>query len=264
MLGRLMHLLRADRRHVARVNIELCFPELTPRQRRARVRAHFAALGESVLETAVAWWGPRDRLRALGRVVGREHLDAALARGRGVILLQGHFLTTDIAGQILGTAVPFTATYAPPTNPVMRVFTERKRARFIRRQIHHEDVRAVIRALAANEIVWHGPDQGAKKRHAIEARFFGVPAATNSATARLARISGAAVVPYHPIRLDDGHYELRLEPALSDFPGNDVAAATQRVNDTIERHVRAAPTQYLWAHKRFKARSKREPGPYDR
>ncbi len=250
--GLLLYASTRERRDVARTNLRLCFPELSGRARERLVRDHFRALGESVFEMAFAWWGSAERLRRLGRFRGREHLDAALAQGRGVILLQGHFLSTDVAGQILAAEIPLTVTYHPPKNPVMRSLTERVRGRFIRHQIHHAEVREVLRALRDNEVVWHGPDQGARERHAVMARFFGQPAATNTATARLARISGAPVVPYHPVRCADGSFELRFEPALADFPGDDLAAATQRVNDVLEAHVRATPAPYLWTHKRFK------------
>lgn len=264
-LGYLIYAVAASRRRVVRTNLRICFPKLSDRERGRLMRAHFAFMGHSMLELAFGWWGPVHRLRALGRYKGLENLRAAHARGRGVILLQGHFLTTDIAGQILGMDVPFTATYSPPRNPVMRTLTERFRGRFVRRQIHHQEVRAIIRALSDNEIIWHGPDQGAKKGKGIDAKFFGRLAATNTSTAKLARISGAPVVPYHPVQLPDGTYELRFEPALEDFPGPDIAAATQRVNDTIERQIRDAPEQYLWAHKRFRRRDQRGTGsPYKR
>lgn len=261
-LGLSLYLTSRERRRITRINFRLCFPELDGRARERLVRRHFAMLGESLFEMAYGWWGPAHRLQALGTVVGREHLDAARARGKGVILLQGHFLTTDIAGQILGRKIRFIATYAPPKNPVARFLTERVRGRFVERQIHHAEVRPILRALADNEIVWHGPDQGAKHGTGVEARFFDQPARTNTATAKLARISGAAVVPYHPLRRTDGTYELRIEPALEDFPAGDLTAATQRVNDTIEAHVRAAPEQYLWSHRRFKPARKGDPSPY--
>lgn len=261
-LGRVLHACARERRRIAAINLALCFPELSAAEHRRWLRANFEALGISLFEMATGWWGPERRLRRLGRIVGREHLDAALARGRGVILLQGHFLTTDIGGQLLGRSIPFTATYAPPKNPVMRRLTERLRGRHVANQIHHERVRDIVRELQANRIVWHGPDQSPSRKTAVEARFFAHPALSSISTAKLARISGAAVVPYHPVRLADGRYELRLEPALDDFPGDDLAAATQRINDVLERHIRAAPEQYLWAHKRFKRGAPGAPDPY--
>ncbi len=261
-LGRLLHGCARERRRISAINLELCFPDLSSAERARLLHDNFEALGISLFEMATGWWGPEQRLRRLARIEGSEHLDAALQQGRGVILLQGHFLTTDIGGQLLGLSIPFTATYAPPKNPVMRTLTERLRGRYLHNQIHHERVRDIVRELQANRIVWHGPDQSPGRRTAVEARFFGHPAPSSISTAKLARVSGAAVVPYHPVRLADGRYELRLEPALTDFPGDDLAAATQRVNDVLERHIRDAPEQYLWAHKRFKSRGRGAPDPY--
>jgi KDO2-lipid IV(A) lauroyltransferase len=251
-----------ERRRITRVNLRLCFPQIGDRERERLVRHHFAMLGESMFEMAYGWWAPEARLRELGKLSGQEHLDAALARGKGVILLQGHFLTTDIAGQILGTQLPFVATFARPKNPVARFLLESLRGRFIRRQIHHTELRPILRALADNEIVWHGPDQGRRRGSKVDATFFGQPASTSLATAKLARVSGAAVVPYHPLRRADGTYELRIQPALEEFPGDELAAATQRVNEVIEAQVRVAPEQYLWCHRRFKPARDDDPDPY--
>lgn len=262
LLGRLLHACARERRRIAAINLQWCFPQRSTAERERLLRDNFEALGISLFEMATGWWGPERRLRRLARLTGREHLDAALQSGRGVILLQGHFLTTDIGGQLLGLEVPFTATYAPPKNPVMRVLTERVRGRCLQNQIHHEQVRDIVRELQANRVVWHGPDQSPSRRTSVETRFFGHPALSSISTAKLARVSGAAVVPYHPVRLPGGRYELRLEPALADFPGDDLAAATQRVNDVLERHIRAAPEQYLWAHKRFKRPAAGAPDPY--
>jgi KDO2-lipid IV(A) lauroyltransferase len=258
-IGRAAMAIAPQRRHITRVNLDLCLPELSPHERDQLVRRHFAALGESLFETAFAWWGPERRLLRLRRFRGLEHLETARAQGRGVILLTGHFLSIEIGGQLLAERVPLSATYAPPKNAVMSALIGRLRGRHLQGLIHHSDVRATVRALREGAVIGHIPDQGGK---GIEARFFAQPTPSHVATAKLARMTAAPVVPYHPVRLDDGTYELRFEPALADFPGDDLAAATQRVNDTIEGHVRAAPDQYLWSHRRFKPMRKGDPDPY--
>lgn len=262
-IGLALYAASRERRRITRINLRLCFSRMDDNERERLVRRHFAMLGESIFEMAYGWWAPERRLARLGELSGEEHLHTALGRGKGVILLQGHFLTTDIAGQILGTRLPFVATYARPKNAVARFLLERLRGRFVQRQIHHTELRPILRALAANEIVWHGPDQGRRRGSKVAATFFGQPANTSLATAKLARMSGAAVVPYHPLRRSDGTYELRFEPALPDFPGDDLASATQRVNDAIEAQVRVAPEQYLWCHRRFKASRRGAPSPYE-
>ena len=130
--------------------------------------------------------------------------------------------------------------------------------------IPRDDMRGFLRSLRGNMPVWYAPDQNYGREHSIFATFFGVPAATITATHRLAKISGAAVVPFFPERLPhDAGYRLRLLPALEDFPGPDEAADTQRINDLIEAEVRRIPEQYLWVHRRFKTRPGQEASFYD-
>jgi KDO2-lipid IV(A) lauroyltransferase len=96
----------------------------------------------------------------------------------------------------------------------------------------------------------------------VFAPFFGIPASTITATHHLARLSGAAVMPFFHRRIGNGGYVLRLEAPLENFPSGDVVADTARVNGVIERMVREAPAQYLWAHKRFKTRPPGSPSVY--
>jgi len=258
-VGRAAKRVAPERLHVTRVNLALCFPEASEAERERLADRHFAAIGESLFETAFAWWAPSHRLLALRRFRGLEHLEAARAQGRGVIVVTGHFLTIDVAGQLLAATVALGTTYAPPRNPIVARVTRSARGRYFEHLIHHANVRETVRALHNGEMIGHIPDQGGK---GVEALFFGHPAPSHIATAKLARMTGAPVVPHHPVRLDDGTYELRFEPALEDFPGADLTAATQRINDTIEAHVRATPEQYLWSHRRFKPRRKGGPNPY--
>ena len=89
--------------------------------------------------------------------------------------------------------------------------------------------------------------------------FFGEPAMTNVATSQLAKLTGAAVVPYFPRRLTDGSgYIMVFGPPLKDFPSDDPVADTRRLNQLLEEHIRTCPEQYYWVHRKFKDR----PSPY--
>jgi len=93
--------------------------------------------------------------------------------------------------------------------------------------------------------------------------FFGIPAATNTATSRLARMTGAAVLPYFPERLPDGTgYRMVIQPALENFPTDDPIADAQRFNAILEAQIRRVPDQYLWLHRRFKGLSADYPNYY--
>ncbi len=263
-LGRIARRLARERRQIAATNLALCFPDLDRQARERLLRAHFESLGMGIVETAMSWWTPAGRLAGLARIEGLEHLERALDRGKGVILLSAHFTTLEIGGRLLALRAPFHVLYRPHKNPAFEAVMRKARELHFEKAIPRDDMRGFLRSLRGNMPVWYAPDQNYGREHSIFATFFGVPAATITATHRLAKISGAAVVPFFPERLPhDAGYRLRLLPALEDFPGPDEAADTQRINDLIEAEVRRIPEQYLWVHRRFKTRPGQEASFYD-
>jgi KDO2-lipid IV(A) lauroyltransferase len=262
-LGRILPVVLPRRRRIAEVNLALCLPDLAPEARAELLRASFESLGIAFLEVALAWWAPTARLRPLVRTEGLEHLEAALARGKGALLVSAHFTTIEIGGRLLRLFHPFRPIYRPTKNPLWDRVMLRSRERHVERAIDRRDVRAILRALRANEPVWYAPDQDYGREHSVFVPFFGVPAATITATSRLARLSGAPVVPFFQYRLPDaGGYLLRIEPPLADFPSADLEADAARVNALIEARVRDHPEQYLWSHRRFKTRPRGSPSVY--
>lgn len=255
ILGNAAYYLMRGRRRIARTNLGLCFPELDTDARRALLREHFRSLGLGVVETAMCWWAPAGRLRGLAHIEGLEHLHAALAAGRGVILLSAHFTTLEIGGRLLSLHAPFHVLYRRHKNAAFEAVMQRARERHFEKAISRDDMRGMLRSLKANMPVWYAPDQNYGAEHSIFVSFFGIPASTITATTRLARISGAQVVPFFQERLPGAAgYRLKLSPALQNFPTDDEAADTQRINDLIETEIRKIPAQYLWAHRRFKTR----------
>lgn len=263
LIGRLAwHLARA-RRRIARTNLELCFPELTPTQRSALLRDHFDSLGRGVVETALCWWGDEQRLQHLTHIVGLHHLETAKARGKGVILLSAHFTTLELGGRLLALHAAFHVQYRRHKNPLFETVMRRARERRFEQAIARDDMRGFLRSLKAGNAVWYAPDQNHGGDHSLFAPFFGIPASTLTTPARIARISGAAVVPFYPMRAPDGSgYLLVLCPALENFPGDDALADATRLNRLLESVIREMPEQYLWVHRRFKTRPPGEPCPY--
>ncbi len=257
------------RRHIVDTNLRLCFPEWDEATRTAQVRAHFAALGIGLLELADAWWATDAKLRAWVNIQGLEHLDAGLAKGRGVLLLSAHFSNLELGARLLLLHRAIHGVYRPHENPVLNWLMTRNRERYAEAAIPRDDVRAMMRCLKKNGVLWFAPDQNFGHKHSVFADFFGVPAATNTATARLAEMTGAAVVPFFCHRLPHGQgYRITLQPALEDFPATAspdwLQQATQRVNHVIEDAIRQAPEQYFWVHRRFKDRPPGAPDVYAR
>ena len=239
--------------HIARRNLELCLPELPVAEREQILREHFRSLGVGIFETAISWWSSDARIRKLTRLEGEEHLQAALARGRGAILLSAHFTTLEIGARALASRIATSIMYRPTRNVVLERFLMRNRGLRAKRAIPRDDIRTLITALKSNEPVWYAPDQSYRKKGAEMVQFFHLPAATNTATSRLARMTGAAVLPYFPERLPGSRgYRMVIQPMLENFPTDDPAADARRFNELIEAQVRRVPAQYLWIHRRFK------------
>lgn len=250
---------------IARTNMGICLPELSDQQRELLVKEHFKSLGIGIFETAISWWGSKRRVAKLASLEGVEHLQAALERGRGAILLSAHFTTLEIGGRVLCDGRPdCDIMYRPTANAVLERFLMRNRGRRAKRAIPRDDVRTLIASLKSNEPVWYAPDQAYRKKGAEMVPFFGIPAATNTATSRLARMTGAAVLPYFQERLPSGRYRMVIHPMLENFPSDDPAADARRFNELIEAQVRRVPEQYLWIHRRFKGLTPDYPDYYKR
>jgi KDO2-lipid IV(A) lauroyltransferase len=263
-LGSLIRHLPLAYVRIARRNIELCLPALSEKEQADLVNRHCQSLGMALCETANTWWSNDERVRKLAEVEGLENLQAALAKGRGAIMIGGHFTTIEIATRILGTVVPLNVVYRPMKNAVLShtMFTSFSRHG---KPIAHDDIRTMIRALKKNEAVWYAPDQSYRNKGAAMVKFFGIPAATTTATSRLARISGAAVLTYFPQRLPgNAGYRVVIGPALEDFPGADPVHDAERFNFLLEAQIRRVPEQYLWVHRRFKGLSADYPDYYGR
>jgi KDO2-lipid IV(A) lauroyltransferase len=238
---------------IARRNIELCLPKLSSAEREQLIERHFQSLGMCLCEAAMCWWSSDERIRKLSQVEGVEHLQAALAAGHGALLLTAHFTTLEIGARILNATLPINVLYRPPGNEVLAAIAHRRRHGQARRAIRRDDVRAMVRALRDNEVVWYAPDQSYRKKGARMVNFFGIPAATNTFTPRLAQMTGAAVLFFSHERLPSGMgWKIVIHPALKDFPSGDEIADTERYHAFIESEVRRIPEQYWWIHRRFK------------
>ena len=259
-LGGLTAHLPGERRHIAQRNLELCFPELDDDAPQRLLRATLADLGLMLVEFALAWMGSE---RAIARVPctieGIEHLEACRRAGKGVLLVGAHFSHLELCARLVSRRIRIAGMYRIMDNPVFERCVVRARLRYADAMFAKDDLRATVKYLKRGGTVWYAPDQDMRGKDAVFVPFFGVPAATITATHHLARLSGAAVIPFFHRRRDDGRgYTIHLQAPLENFPSADVVADTARVNAVIQVMVRTAPAQYLWVHKRFKSRPPEE------
>jgi len=263
LLGAVLHQFSRKRRHITNTNIALVFPELSEAERTKLSRRVFRSVGISLLETPLSWWGAEKKLAPLCEIEGLEHLQQAMSEGKGVILLSAHFTCLEIGGRLLSLHHPFAVMYKRHRNPLFEALMKHSRELHFETAIQRHDVRGMVRTLKQGLACWYAPDQDFGPKHSLFAPFMGIPAATIGAPMRLAKMSGAKVVPFFPLRRKDGKgYQLTILPALENFPGGDDVADATRINAIIEGHIRHAPEQYLWLHRRFKTRPPGEAGVY--
>ncbi|WP_313304515.1 lipid A biosynthesis lauroyl acyltransferase [Stutzerimonas balearica] len=267
VLGVLMYRVAGSRRRIARRNLELCFPALDEAARERLLKDNFASTGIAFFEMAMSWWWPRARLQRLAHIEGLEHLQAAQAEGRGVILMALHFTTLEIGAALLGQRHTIDGMYREHKNPLFDYIQRRGRERhnLDASAIEREDVRGMLKVLRAGRAIWYAPDQDYGRKQSLFVPLFGIPAATVTATTKFARLGRALVLPFTQERLADGSgYRLVIHPPLADFPGESEEADCLRINRWVEQVVSATPEQYLWAHRRFKTRPEGEASLYRR
>jgi KDO2-lipid IV(A) lauroyltransferase len=252
-IGKLAHAIGGERRAIVRRNIELCFPDLGTAERDSLAREHFLALGMSVIEMGLGRWANDAEITRLCDLENVHHLTAALATGKGAILLSAHFTTLEFSGRAVQLAgVVFDAVYRRNRSDFVTEFLRSGRERSADSTIEKRDIKTMVRRLREGKAVWYAPDQSYKRKGAEVVPFFGVPTMHTTATSTLARLGRAAVVPFFPKRRDDGTYQLELLPPLENFPGDDPVADVMRYIHLLEEHIRLCPEQYFWVHRKFK------------
>lgn len=259
-----MYLLNSKRRRIARINLDLCFPELSASKRKRILRRHFRLLGESYLDVAFLAWASERRFRRKTRVVGLENILDALARGRRVILLAPHCLGMNVGGIVVSRDVRVFSMVKRQRGAVTNWLLKKVRSRYGAPLIERgEGLRPVLRALKEGLVFYYLPDEDFGPRHSVFAPFFGIPTATLATLGRLAEHTHADVVPCFTRLLSRGRgYEIILQPPLVDFPTGDRMRDAARMNAALERGIRETPEQYMWTFKLFKTRPGGAPSPY--
>ena len=260
-IGALLLSLLPARRRAAETNLRLCFPDMSDAQRTALLQASFADLGVGLFEFARAWWGSIEPMRRNVRIEGLEHLHALQAQGRGALLISGHFMTLELCGRLLCDHIPLAGMYRRHRNPVFEWAVMRGRLRYATAMFNNDELRGAVRHLKRGGVLWYAPDQDMRGKDTVFAPFFGIPAATITASHQLARLTGCAVVPFFH-RREGSHYMLRIAEPLAGFPTANVTSDSARINLAIEAMVREAPSQYLWIHRRFKRQPDGAPSLY--
>lgn len=256
-LGTLFYHLHGSRRELALANLRAAFPSRTEAECRAILRSTFQHCGRHVIELLNFYVMSTHEMTRLLEVQGGEHVEQAMAGGKGMVFFSGHFGYWEL--QVMGQAVlyaPIVMIVRTLDNPLLERLIERIRTRVGTRVVPRQGaIRGLLRGLIERAPVAMMIDQHIHDRSAVTVDFFNRPAATTSAVAMLALRTGALVIPVFALPLPGGRYRLvyeaPVEPPADDDP-DPVRTYTQRCTDVLEMYVRRYPELWLWMHRRWR------------
>ncbi|KQN67462.1 lipid A biosynthesis acyltransferase [Duganella sp. Leaf61] len=264
--GSLLFIVLRARREITLTNLRLCMPELTEAERVTLARQHFQAYARSIWERGILWWASEARLNRL-ITVEPGPVPVAEMTAKPTILLCPHFVCLDVAGASIAMVASASSMYVTQKNAAFDQVLRAGRARFkpVKLFTRQDGIKPILRALRDKLPYFMLPDMDFGEKDAEFVPFFGIDAATLTATARIAATTGAQVMPVIATFLPNYQgWRVKFYPVWDNYPGPDMVAATRRMNEFIEERVREAPAEYFWTHKRFKTRPNGEPSLYPR
>ncbi len=268
VMGRILWWRRHARERVhTEVNMRIVHPELDEAARAQWTRACLIETGRAVAEMAAIWGRGAERALGLVRgVEGREHLEAALRSGRGLIVAAPHLGCWELLNYWLSARTDIAILYAPPRNPAWEALLVGSRGKLAARQVRADaaGVRVLYKRVAAGGVVGILPDQQPKRGEGQFAPFFGVDANTMVLLPRIAQRTGATVLFAFAERLPHGAgFRIRILPAPQGISDPDLRVACAALNRGVEQCVEFAFPQYQWTYKRWAERpDPNEPDPY--
>ena len=265
-IGSILFIAVAERRQITLTNLRLCFPKMTEKQRITIARAHFQGYARSILERGILWWASPERLRRLIKVT--PAVPTKLAQERPTIYLCPHFVCLEVAGTAITMAGPACSIYTRQHSELFDEALRKGRLRFTTDErnllARNAGIKPIIRAMRSGRPFLMLPDMDFGRKESVFVPFFGIPAATLTAPARLAAATEGQIIPV--ITRFQPHYrgwEVRFFPPWENYPGDDIEQATRFMNAFIEERIQEAPAEYFWSHKRFKTRPEGIPSLYD-
>jgi len=256
-LGKLLYLVAPSRRKVSCVNLSIAFPKLSQQEIINLNKEHFVSLGQSLMDSALSWWGSDAKIDSLTHIEGIEHFQEGKKRGR-ILLVGAHFNSMEVGGRLFAKLTPLHAIYRPHQNELLEYLVAKKRTEQYGKTFSKYNIRELIKSIKNGDSAWYATDQNYRAKGSILVPFFGVNAPTNPSTPRLAKMTKAKIIPGFTMRLlgnkNDKRkgYLLRFTPPLDNFPTGDDYQDTLRLNHILEEQIKEFPAQYLWSHKRYK------------
>ena len=260
-LGYCLQYLLLNRRKIVATNLRLCFPHLNEKQLKNLLRLSFISQGRGVIEMFNVWWG-RIRWDKRFELHGESVLQEAIDRGKGVMIIAGHFHHDQVAACFITKyIVPLHIRYQKAHDPLVEWLVSQGRQNFGAELLPTNNIRQMLRILEQGKVMSNQFDVDGGTKQSTFVPFFGVAAATLNVTHRIAQRTGASVVYMRNRRLTKGRYRMEFLP-VDNYPSGDMYTDGCRVHELLEAEITDYPEQYFWLHRRFKTRPPGEPSVY--
>ncbi len=265
-LGNQMYRRNSKRRHIAEVNIRLCFPDLADARRHQLTIDHFRCYGQGLIDMGLMLMAATERVEKYSEVVGIENI-RDLPESQKIILITYHTTTLDMCWRLLLADVDFVSMMNRDKNPVINWILYRSRTRYEKSCVFMRDqgLRGVIKSMNDGKLCYFIPDEDfGDGRHSVFAPFFGQQRATLNTVSRLAKITGAVVIPcLCRLNTKTGRYLTTVCPPLENFPTTDYGDDAANMNLAMEKLIMDAPEQYLWTFRWFRTQPDNISSPYE-
>ena len=256
-LGHLFYLLQTRRRQLAIKNLKAAFPGRPEGEYKNMLWTTFGHLGCQAVELFNFDAMSSAKKMDLIEIQGQEHVEEALAKGKGVMYFTGHFGYWELL--VMHHSLRFTTLVVVARtldNPILDRELERIRTHVGTHVLPRQGaIRGLLRALIGGGSVGVMIDQHIQDRSAVVVDFLNRPAATTSAIATLALRTGVPVIPAFGLPLSGGRYRMVYEapviPPADDDP-DPVRTYTQRCTSVLEKYIQLYPELWLWMHRRWR------------
>jgi len=255
-LGDVFRNVNKKRRRIARVNIDLCFPELSDEEKKQLIRKNFRHQARSILYYGLIWWAPKFILKKRIVFNGQENIDNSIKNNRAVIFMAAHSLGLEAAVAAATMGYPSSGPFNPMKNKLIDWLVVKGRSRH-GGILYTRDagLRPIIKDVRGGCTMFYLPDEDLGADRSIFAPFFNVEKASVPVLGRLAKSCKADVLPCMACYDEKTHrYIIHILPPLENFPTGDDYEDTLAMNKSLEEIIRLCPSQYFWTMKLFKTR----------
>ncbi|MBX2824137.1 MAG: lysophospholipid acyltransferase family protein [Gammaproteobacteria bacterium] len=245
----------AKQTRVARLNLELCFPEHSSSDIDALLRLNYCRYLQILIQLPTLWWGNSSRLTSRVKFRGEEHLPADTESGSGAVLLFTHTIGLEFGATAMSALYPMQGIYNPFNNAVVDHMFERGRKRFGGHvAARGEGLRTTLKRLSSGIHLVYLADEDFGHEGSVFAPFFSQPKATLAMLPRIARHAGAPVLPAYTVYDPETDvFVATIDPPIQDYPDEDPVVSATLMNAAIESTIRACPEQYLWKLRLFRS-----------